>query len=189
MQPVLCDHRQSYTKNPTIRKRYLIHCLDDYLTMGPPLSQVCQHNVDTFTSLCKDLGVPLATEKLNGPTTSLYFLGIIVDTSRMEISLSTDKLSRMQEMLKAWLSRKRRFCHQHTRFFGLLRVSEFITSSPNHVNLSTDLLLSDIAIDNHVSPQVIRITLKQSKTDQYRQGTHVYLGRISHQVCPVKALT
>ena len=29
---------------------------------------------------------------------------------------------------------------------------------------------------------------KQSKTDQYRQGTHIYLGRTSHQVFPVKAI-
>ena len=76
-----------------------------------------------------------------------------------------------------------------TAYFGLLRVSEFTTSSPNHFNASTDLLLSDIALDSHAEPQVIRITLKQSKTDQYRKGTHVYLGKTSHQVCPVKALT
>ena len=75
-----------------------------------------------------------------------------------------------------------------TAYFGLLRVSKFTASSRNHSNLFTDLLLSDIAIDSHVSPQVIRITLKQSKTDQYRQGTHINLGRTSHPVCPVKAL-
>ena len=37
-------------------------------------------------------------------------------------------------------------------------------------------------------PKVIRITLKQLKTNQYRKCTHIYLGRTSHQVCPVKAL-
>jgi len=75
--------------------------------MKPPISQVCQCNVDTFPSLCKDLGVPLATEKLDGPTTSLSFLGIIFDTSCMEIRLPTDKLSRMHKMQKAWLPRKK----------------------------------------------------------------------------------
>ena len=75
-----------------------------------------------------------------------------------------------------------------TAYFGLLRVSEFTASSCNHSNSLTDLLLSDIAIDSHVAPQVIRITLKQSKTDQYRQGTHIYLGRTRHPVCPVKLL-
>ena len=83
-----------------------------------------------------------------------------------------------------------------TAYFGLLRVSKFIASFCIHRNLLTDLLLSDITIDSHVAPQVIRITapqvirttLKQLKTNQYRQGTHIYFGRTSHPVCPVMAL-
>ena len=85
---------------------YLIHYLDDYLTVGPPLSQVCQHNVDIFTSLCTDLGVPLATDKLEGPATSLRFLGIILDTNCMEIRLPADKLYRTREMLKPGSQKK-----------------------------------------------------------------------------------
>ena len=41
---------------------YLIHYLDDYLTMGPPALATCQQNLDTFTSLCADLGAPLASD-------------------------------------------------------------------------------------------------------------------------------
>ena len=43
---------------------YLIHYLDDYLTMGLLTSATCQQNLDTFTSLCAGLGVPLASDKL-----------------------------------------------------------------------------------------------------------------------------
>ena len=68
---------------------YLIHYLDDYLTMGPPQSTVCQQNLNIFISLCSELDVPLAAEKLEGPSTSLSFLGIILDTERMEIRLYT----------------------------------------------------------------------------------------------------
>ena len=42
-------------------------------------------------------------------------------------------------------------------YFGLLRVSEFTTSSPNHFDLSTDLLLSDVAIDNQASHHLYRL--------------------------------
>ena len=42
----------------------LIHYLDDFLTTGPPDSPICQKNLDTFVQLCRDLGVPLAAEKL-----------------------------------------------------------------------------------------------------------------------------
>ena len=77
-----------------------------------------------------------------------------------------------------------------TAYFGLVRVSKFFASSPNHISsyYFTDLLLSYLAIDSPIVPHIIRIILKQSKTDQYRLGTHIYLGRTSHQVCPVKAL-
>ena len=95
---------------------YLIHCLDDYPTVGPPLSQVCQHNLWTFSHHCaKTLVFLLATDKLEGPATSLSFLGIILDTSCMEIRLPIDKFSRTREMIKAWLPRKRlqneSYCH------------------------------------------------------------------------------
>ena len=77
-----------------------------------------------------------------------------------------------------------------TAYFGLVRVSKFFASSPNHSSsyYFTNLLLSDLVINSLIAPHIIRIILKQSKTDQYRQGTHIYLGRTSHQVFPVKAL-
>jgi len=72
---------------------YHIHYLDDYLTMGPPESIRCQQNFDIFLSLCAELGVPLAVEKLEGPTTLLSFLENILDTKHMEIRLPTDKVT------------------------------------------------------------------------------------------------
>ena len=38
-----------------------------------------------------------------------------------------------------------------TAYFGLLRVSEFTTSSPKHSNSLIDLFLSSIAVDSHVA--------------------------------------
>ena len=37
----------------TSRVSYLIHYLDDYLTMGPPLSSVCKDNLDIFPDYVK----------------------------------------------------------------------------------------------------------------------------------------
>ena len=75
-------------------------------------------------------------------------------------------------------------------YFGLLRVSEFTTSSPDRFDSSTDLLLSDVALDNRTSPTSIQITLKQSKNDQFRAGTIYNMPRekTTHTVCPVDAL-
>ena len=73
-------------------------------------------------------------------------------------------------------------------YFGLLRVSEFTVSSPDHYDPSADLLLSDVALDNHSSPSLIQITIKQSKGDQFKKGAQIYLGKTTHAICPVHAL-
>ena len=62
---------------------FIIHYLDDFLTMGPPSSMVYQRNLTTFMQLCQELGVPLAAEKTEGPSTTLSFLGIVLDTQKM----------------------------------------------------------------------------------------------------------
>ena len=73
-------------------------------------------------------------------------------------------------------------------YFGLLRVSEFTSSSPILVDPLRDLLLTDVAVDSRASPSIIQITIKQSKGDQFRKGAQIYLGRTNHPVCPVRAL-
>ena len=85
---------------------FFTHYLDDFLMFGPTDSPVCQHNLNTFTEVCNELGIPLATEKLKGPSTSLTFLGIILDTHCMEIYLPKDKLQCILQELSSWLHRK-----------------------------------------------------------------------------------
>ena len=51
-----------------------------------------------LTQLCKDLGIPLAVEKIEGPSTSLTFLGITLDTEQMEEHSWTDCMQLPKEM-------------------------------------------------------------------------------------------
>ena len=67
------------------------------------------------------LGVPLAPNKLEGPSTSLLFLGIILDTERMEIMLPKDKLTRIQQPLTTWLLRKKARKRQILSLVGTLQ--------------------------------------------------------------------
>ena len=69
----------------------LLHYLDNFLTVGPPNSNICQQNLDTIKQVCDILGVPLALEKVEGPATSLSFLGITFDTVTMEAKLPPEK--------------------------------------------------------------------------------------------------
>ena len=89
--------------------------------MGPPQSIVCQQNLNIFISLCAELGVPLAAEKLEGPSASLCFLGIILDTEHMEIRLPADKLARIKQLLMTWLPRKKATKRQILSLVGTLQ--------------------------------------------------------------------
>ena len=41
-----------------------LHYLDDFLTVDPPKSPVCQQNLDTIRQICEWLGIPLALDKV-----------------------------------------------------------------------------------------------------------------------------
>ena len=68
---------------------FSMHYLDDFLFLDPPNSSMCQHNLHPFTQVCEDLGIPLATDKVEGPSTSFNYLSILLDTHRIEICLRT----------------------------------------------------------------------------------------------------
>ena len=86
---------------------HLLHYLDNFLILGPPASNVCQQRLDAVKQVCDMLGVPLALEKVEGPTTCLSFLGITLDTVNMEARLPEEKLQRIQLLVTEWLDKKK----------------------------------------------------------------------------------
>ena len=75
-----------------------------------------------------------------------------------------------------------------TAFFGFLRSSEMTVPSQYTYNPTIHLFIQDVVVDNKSSPSLVRILIKQSKTDPFRQGVYIYLGRTGNAICPVKAI-
>ena len=75
-----------------------------------------------------------------------------------------------------------------TCFYGFMRSGEICTKNPEQFNPSSDLTFQDVAIDSIMNPQVIRITLKTSKTDPFKQGADICIQRTDSNLCPVAAL-
>ena len=73
-------------------------------------------------------------------------------------------------------------------YFGFLRAGKFTVPSDGSFDPEAHLCYSDIAVDNYARPQIIRITIKQSKTDPFRKGVDLFLGRSSADLCPVESL-
>ena len=71
-------------------------------------------------------------------------------------------------------------------FFGLLRVSEYTSSSPSSFHRDFTLCLADVQIN--WSRQMIYIHLKVSKTDPFRCGVTVRISGTGSPICPFVAL-
>ena len=99
----------------------LLHYLDDFLTIGAPGTDECQLNLRTLIEVCKLLGIPLALEKVVGPITVLDFLGILLDTVRMEARLPNEKLTRIRSMVKEWLGKSNATKREILSLVGLLQ--------------------------------------------------------------------
>ena len=61
--------------------------------MAPCDSSVCANNLQTIKDTCSKLGIPLALEKIEGPSQCLTFLEITLDAQLMQARLPDDKLS------------------------------------------------------------------------------------------------
>ena len=73
-------------------------------------------------------------------------------------------------------------------FFGFLRMGEVIVPSGVAFNSSVHLSVADVSVDSHASPMYVAVNIKAPKTDPFRQGVTIYLGRTYCQICPVSAV-
>ena len=83
----------------------LVHYLDDFLFWAPDYL-TCSLTLETAARLSARLGLPVEPSKAEGPTASLTFLGIEVDTVSRELRLSRLKLARLKDTMEHWASRK-----------------------------------------------------------------------------------
>ena len=83
---------------------HLLHYLDDFFTAGAPASQECSNNLSAMLSLCQRINAPVKPSKVEGPTTRLTFLGILIDTSTMTASITDERkrdlISSLQSLLQ-----------------------------------------------------------------------------------------
>ena len=83
----------------------VIHYLDDILLAGPAGQPTCSESAETMLRVCERLGIPVALDKLEGPATTITFLGITIDTTLQQLRLPPDKLQEMTILIKSWLGK------------------------------------------------------------------------------------
>ena len=71
-------------------------------------------------------------------------------------------------------------------FFGFLRAGEFTVNCA--FDPSIHLTVQDLQVDAEVNPSSLRVRFKSSKTDPFRPGCVIYLGRGQAPLCPISAI-
>ena len=73
-------------------------------------------------------------------------------------------------------------------FFAFLRAGEMTVPSDSEYDESVHLSVRDVAVDDPTHPSIIQIRIKQSKTDPFRKGIDLYVGKTGSSLCPVAAM-
>ncbi len=85
---------------------FLLHYLDDFLFFVPPSEPRPHRLLAAVLSALEALGVPVAQDKIEGPSTTITFLGILIDTCRFELRLPGPKLVHIRELVHVWHNRR-----------------------------------------------------------------------------------
>ena len=70
-------------------------------------------------------------------------------------------------------------------YFGFMRSGEFTLSDPA---APPSIQVSDLAVDSHESPTLIKVSLRRAKTDPFAKGVDIYFGKTDSPICPVAGL-
>ena len=98
---------------------------------------------------------------------------------KVRLVLEKDKMKYDHVML--WAA----YC---TAFFGFLRSGEVTVPSRAAYDPGEHLSYGDITFNSQTQPTVAQVNIKASKTDPFRAGVMIYLGRTNCELCPVTAL-
>ena len=90
---------------------FVCHILDDFFIVEPPfytppLDSLCQASLSSMIFTFKNLNIPISAAKTEGPSQIILFMGIILDSGKMEGRLPEDKVERIKSALSTFQSQR-----------------------------------------------------------------------------------
>lgn len=73
-------------------------------------------------------------------------------------------------------------------YFGFMRIGELTVPNDEAYDASTHLSWGDISVDDPSAPTCMEVRLKSSKTDPFRLGISLFIGKVPSLLCPVSAM-
>ncbi|XP_076592777.1 uncharacterized protein LOC143324302 [Chaetodon auriga] len=140
---------------------YVIHLLDDFLTISPPSSPPAKA-LTTLTTTFHELGVPISPDKTEGPKTSLDFLSITLNTVSLQASLPPEKTHRIALLISNFLLAHRCTKQQLLSLLGHLHyATRIIRQGCSFVSHLLSIAFSVPSLHNYVTlDQTCKMELK-----------------------------
>ena len=112
---------------------YCDQYLDDFVTAATS-SEQCDDNLATMLQTCADLGFSVNPQKVHPASTCLEFLGIVIDTTNMELRISEERLSSVMDELEQWRGKKQATKREVLSLIGkLIFISRVVRSGRTFV--------------------------------------------------------
>ena len=80
--------------------------LDDFLIYGKDFEE-CQRGQNSLIRLLSDLGFMVSWKKCSSPSQEVRYLGIIINSNNLTLSLPEDKLVKLRNELQFFVGRNR----------------------------------------------------------------------------------
>ena len=130
----------------------VIRYVDDFLDIATANQAQAQHHHDLILALFRYLHVPVAPEKVEGPSTSLTFLGIELDTVHLEMRLPHDKKDEILATVHRILSSNRVNKRKLASVVGKLSfASRAIIAGRTFLRWLYDFMKATASVKPHVS--------------------------------------
>ena len=133
-----------------------IHYLDDFLTIGATKTE-CAQSLHVVIDTAKHCGFKIKDSKTAGPSRTLEFLGLVIDTVKRTVCISEERLQEIRAELSEWKGAKKstkrellsligklQFCSQvvapgHMFVRRLIEASKKVKSLHHKVHLSAEV--------------------------------------------------
>ena len=96
-----------------------VNYLDDFL-FAAVLKLICDQTMQLFINTCRYINFPISLEKTFWGTTSLTFLGLLIDTQRQLILLPVEKIEKARYLIEIMLAKKKSTVAQIQQLCGIL---------------------------------------------------------------------
>ena len=154
----------------------VIHYLDDFLDIATTNQAQAQHHHDLILALFRYLHVPVAPEKVEGPSTSLTFLGIELDTVHLEMRLPHDKKDEILATVHRILSSNRVNKRELASVVGKLSfASRAIVAGRTFLRRLYDFMKATASVKPHVS--LLVPTTARDDLEWWSQALSMYSGK------------